>query len=591
MLLTAEQRHAVSRDDRSTFVEACPGSGKTRTIVAKLLRCVDQLRDSPRRIACITYTNAAVHEIETRLREYGSRDDDEYFSVSTIHAFCMTHVLRHFHWRLPEYAYGFSVAAPETDEYERALQATCDAHHVTVTAKVREDFELLDRATDGTPIVTGNTALSAEMAAEFWNRLAASRLMDFPSVLYLTYQLLSERPRIAEAIACRFAWILIDEFQDTSALQIALLRLIAARQRTLFFLVGDPCQSIFGFAGARPDLADAFATDLNAHRDATLSANYRSSRHVIAHAESLSPRVPAMQAVGTHAESPLLPRYLHAATALEAITDHFIPALEAAHIPLGHAAILSPWWIKLLHLGRGLREFGIPIIGPGARPYKRDRLFSRLAEHTCAYIERRNAMMVRRIERALFELVLQVTGAPRYDIFGYSGRVTIYKMVRVGTELRDESPAGTVWLERAAAQFDTILLQNKLLPPSASGLLAASVADMRGDMERNGVDIANLSVADLGLFAAPDTSLSLLTMHKAKGREFAGVAIIDLHDGRVPDYRAQTQDQINEGRRLLYVAITRAEQLLMYVTDGEDNRNRPSRFLGPTGMQLAVERV
>ena len=111
MKLTDEQRIAVYHDDHALVV-ACPGSGKTRSIIARLLRSIDAVRGSTRRVTCITYTNAAVHEIENRVRIYGSAGDDEYCDVSTIHAFCQNNILRHFHWKLDEFHDGFTVLHP-----------------------------------------------------------------------------------------------------------------------------------------------------------------------------------------------------------------------------------------------------------------------------------------------------------------------------------------------------------------------------------------------------------------------------------------------------------------------------------------------
>jgi DNA helicase II / ATP-dependent DNA helicase PcrA len=105
-------------------------------------------------------------------------------------------------------------------------------------------------------------------------------------------------------------------------------------------------------------------------------------------------------------------------------------------------------------------------------------------------------------------------------------------------------------------------------------------------MVGNNVDIANLSIADLGLFAAPEASIELLTMHKAKGREFSAVAIIKLHEGLVPR-RGSSVQQVDEFRRLFYVGITRAEKLLMYVTDREDTQHAVAvsgpRWIGVAG--------
>ncbi len=95
------------------------------------------------------------------------------------------------------------------------------------------------------------------------------------------------------------------------------------------------------------------------------------------------------------------------------------------------------------------------------------------------------------------------------------------------------------------------------------------------------VDTESLTIADLGMFANYEKSMKLLTMHRAKGREFDAVAIVDLNDGQVPHYNRYspiTDEKVEEGRRLLYVAMTRARHVLMYITDDENWRN-PSRFL------------
>src|SRR5437899_12705696 len=95
MRLTKEQR-AAARCDEDVMLTACPGSGKTRVIISKLSRAIDAVRDTPRAVACITYTLAAVHEIEARLRHHIQPGDDLYFDIGTIHSFCLNHTFRPF---------------------------------------------------------------------------------------------------------------------------------------------------------------------------------------------------------------------------------------------------------------------------------------------------------------------------------------------------------------------------------------------------------------------------------------------------------------------------------------------------------------
>jgi DNA helicase-2/ATP-dependent DNA helicase PcrA len=119
-----------------------------------------------------------------------------------------------------------------------------------------------------------------------------------------------------------------------------------------------------------------------------------------------------------------------------------------------------------------------------------------------------------------------------------------------------------------------------MLTSTAGERIIASAGEMLADMRANKVDVANLSLPDLGLYASPDAAMKLSTLHNAKGREFDAVAMIDLHEGRIPFFRADTQEQIDEARRLFYVGITRAKRYLLYGTDRTHPRNVPSRFLG-----------
>jgi len=585
MDLTPEQLAAV-RCDENLLLEACPGSGKTRAIVAKTLRCLDTVRGTPRKIAVITYTNAAVYEIENRLRIYSATEDLECCEVSTIHSFCLNYILKRFAWRCAEYPAGFTLLPSDSDEFQAIVAAVCTAHGLARDA--REEFQNLNRDLNGEPILGAGALVTAAAAHAFWQKLHEAKAVDFATIIYLTNRLLTEYPSLARALSCRFRWVLVDEFQDTTVLQIEILKKIHAAARSSFFLVGDPHQSIFRFAGARPELSEGFAAQIAARRDFQLSQNWRSNPQIVAQAGKLRPRPVAMTSAGPIAQDTVQPVYVHAATPFEAIEQHFLPALAANGIEIGNAAILAPSWFALINVGRSLRASGVPIIGPGARPYQRSQLFARLAEYACEYIERRNPRLLRNLQRELHRMVSDASETDRMDIFSHAGRTTIYRLLRIAAALRDDNPSAEHWLGAAATQFGAQLVADGFLPAAAAALLSQSATAMCAQMRRNYVNPAVLTVSDLGLFAATDRSLRLLTMHAAKGLEWDAVALIGLNEGQLPNRRATSAADLDESCRLFYVALTRAKRFVLYVSDQSNWRNTPSRFLDDRGLDLVA---
>lgn len=501
MKLTDEQKDAA-RCNGDLMLAACPGSGKTRVIISKLARVVDEIRETPRAIACITYTNAAVQEIETRLRHHIQPGDDSYFDICTIHSFCLNHIFRPFCHLINGYKQGFKVLTPESEEFEEHVKAVCAQHgRYNLRFKDFEDFTQLRVSLDGQPIGAAleRGALTAEVAKQYWKRIREAGFIDFANIIYYSLVLLQRRPEILKSVSAKFAWILVDEFQDTTDLQVEILSLIAAAKRTRFLLVGDPYQSIFGFAGARPDLADQFATRIEARTDKQLSGNFRSSAPILAHANLLYPRTPPMVALGQYKDVTQQPVWRHGASPFQVITDHFLPALDGLGIPLGEAAILAPTWFSLFPLGRRLREYGVSIVGPGARPYRRNRQFAPLAEQICGYLMEPRPDAIAGIERTLFNTLLDITGRASFDLFSYQGRVIVFRLLEGARNRHDMHMSAVDWLEAVARDFADLLVNEEYLAPSEKDVFVVSVEEMKADMRNNGVDLANLTIEELGV--------------------------------------------------------------------------------------------
>lgn len=322
-----------------------------------------------------------------------------------------------------------------------------------------------------------------------------------------------------------------------------------------------------------------FAKEVNAKTDCHLTGNFRSSTLVVDHAELLCPSNPKMVAIGEHKDFHFRPKYVHCATAIDAIFDHFLPALDSFSIQLGSAAILAPWWLDLLFLGRELRKRQIPIIGPGSRPYKRSHDFTLLSESLSAYMMTQDADTAAAIQKALFMTLSNIAQVKPWEIYRFNGRRIIFRLIIASREILAKDEGINDWLVRSADACEKILIEEELLTPAHLGIFTNSATAMLADMVKNGVDVPNMAATELGMIAAPMGCMNLLTMHQSKGREFDAVAVICVHEGRVPHFTSTTQAEIDESRRLLYVAATRAKKVLMYFTDQSHHKNTPSRFL------------
>ncbi|MCW5822210.1 MAG: ATP-dependent helicase [Cyanobacteria bacterium TGS_CYA1] len=569
MKLSNEQREAVTWDGNIKLT-ACPGSGKTTALVAKVLETSENLAGSFKRIACITYTNAAVNEIKTRLHKLGPSLTHNQIDVTTIHTFCINNILRPFHWRIPHLNQGFSVAAPDSEPFIQAADQVNTK--LNLRLKSREPFELLNRAADGSPI---SRDIPKSAALAFWELLSKQNLVDFPNIVFESWKLLEQFPNIGKTLSAKYFLILVDEFQDTSEVQVEILKNIHQHGKTKFFLVGDSNQSIFSFAGSKPELFDSFSKFINAREDIGLFENFRSSEILVKHAELLLPTVPGMIAAGANKNFGVKPVHIEVNNFISGVTEYYLPALEEYEIPLSKAAILAPWWLPLFELAQSLRGFDIPVVGPGARPYGPRNTFGLLCEDICGYIVDRKPSRLSHVSSSLESLLMDLEKVPP-TFSKFKKDLAVVKLMDSATRIRLTHEAAIDWMREAAREFAEILVNQELMTESNQKFLTDSVNQMQAVMEKRKIDLNHFTVEQLGIFASPDKNMKLLNLHSCKGREFEAVAIVEVHDDKIPYGGSQIQSEIEESRRLFYVGATRAKKLLMCF--GKKGKT-PSRFL------------
>lgn len=580
LTLNRRQKDAVGHEGHLAL-SACPGSGKTRVIVAKLLQCVDALEGSSRRVGCITYTNAAVAEIESRLRQLGGLAVVKYADVGTIHSFCLNHILRPYHHLLPELEHGYEVTPPDCEWFQDVVRRI--GRRFELRAWTLDRFSSVQRQPDGSLFLPDGVPLLA--AQQLCEELAAAGRISLSDIVFYSLQLVLTFPYIGRNVGSRFRWLIVDEFQDTTVTQVEIFRVIHGFGRTTFFVVGDPNQSILGFAGASPHLMGEFAARMGAKTDIVLNENYRCSRKIVEVAERIFPLVPPMVSVGATQGCAIAPMYNSAGTPFDCVWDHFLPALGEHGIGLGEAAVLAPWWTTLFGLGRRLRERSIPIVGPGARPYKGLALFAQFSEAAGAYLSSLDADEYARLRRAFFWLVLNTIGDPDWRVYSFDGKRVLARLIAAARDCKERDDSAVGFLETFVREVGRILVAEGYISEGHENLLRESADTMIAGIETNLPDLTSVSIDFLAMFARPADCLQLLTMHGGKGREFDAVAVVDVHDDKVPHWSADDSG-VRESKRLMYVASTRARKLLMFFSDTSRADNLPSRFLGAQGLRL-----
>ncbi|HWO88504.1 MAG TPA: ATP-dependent helicase, partial [Gemmatimonadales bacterium] len=276
---TAGQRRAIEAPLGPVLVVAGPGAGKTFALIGRIAHLITVRGFEPRRILAVTFTNKAAEEIGSRLTEdLGERA--EAVERGTIHSFC-ARVLREFPEPVGLKA-GFGIA---DEDYQRIV--------LRRLGQGRRAGQLLGlftrRRLAGRRLTEGDEALYQD----YRHTLRRRNMVDFDDLVVLTDRLFDERADIAEVVASRYSYLLVDEFQDVNQVQYSLLcRLVAAHRN--IFAVGDDEQSIFSWAGSDARVLERFQRDFRIDDPILLDRNHRSSRQIFAVARRLLSENPSL---------------------------------------------------------------------------------------------------------------------------------------------------------------------------------------------------------------------------------------------------------------------------------------------------------
>lgn len=601
MKLNPEQQQAADHFQGVCIVTATPGSGKTSTLTERVVNLIEKKNIPPSNLLCLTFTNKAANEMRERVSSRIGTQSSQVW-ISTFHALCLA-ILRKYgtHVGLDP---NFTIYS-EKDQKD-LLHKIATVHeidsskeNVAMMAKVvndfREDIEDFEHA------ISRVGSGERSVIREYIQSLDEFNSIDFSGLLYKTWILLSKVPKASKILSDRFQYVLVDEMQDTNSIQYEIIRMIVDPSRTRqgnLFAVGDLCQSIFGWRGARPENIQKIENDFDNVARITLPRNYRSTANILRSAQNLIRHNKNAQDVCLIAERGEGANVVYA--------EHYDPDEEAKQIVnvlQGLKAKYKYSYSDFVVLYRTnalskapeaiLRKYGIPYRIVGGFSFF-DRSEIKTAISYLSFLANPNdpvsfvraitcpkrkigGTVLSRIESIAKENHISLLDAcgRHEDIKGLTSasKTSLSNFAKTIKEHADQcksnKPLSEIFasLLEKSGYYDYVDQLSKKDDKSSmridnvNELLAGMDTKYTGSTMKQYLDDVRLK-SDLDTIDEDD-AVSLMTMHSAKGLEFPVVFIIGAESDIIPHVRAIEESRISEERRLMYVAMTRAQDCLI----------------------------
>lgn len=564
--LNAEQ-HAAIEGDENVLLIACPGSGKTRTLIHKIATGLSKVKSHREFVVALTYTHVAAEEIRDRIDAMGV--DTSQLWVGTIHSFCLTWILRPYgiyHEALRE---GFSVI--DTFDREEMLDEIARRNgipggHHDCKFYATEDGYSLDRYI--APALIEPLERTIE---EYHERLLERRQIDFEMMLKFAHDLITEHEPIAKRLGQVFKIIAIDEYQDTRDVQYSIVSKIIRESPagTTLFVVGDPNQAIFSSLGGVAKSAREIESLIGRSvKQLALRQNYRSSQQIVEYFSMFAVAPMAIEAAGEwrdwdgHLVHDIS---IHKAELIQSIANLIRYNVESLGVPPQQICIIAPWWIHLSSITRALTQ-ELPeyeFNGPGLSPFGQnlDNFWYKVAR--IALTEAAPDMFRRRTRWAREVIDELVAG-------GYvSEEMTPRELLKGTNGIVVDAEKGSVFL---AGFFDAFCAVFGFRMRQESEL-AAQRESFFGRMQNRLADIEKREGVDVDDFETfkkvfrPRGGIVVSTIHGVKGTEFDSVIAFGLLEGIVPHFGEPADQKGSVAKRLLFVIGSRARKHLFLISE------------------------
>lgn len=626
--MNPQQAKAVRTIDGPMLVLAGAGSGKTRVITEKIAYLIGSCGISANRIAAVTFTNKAAQEMKSRVKKIVGKKESKGLRVSTFHRLGLN--ILHKEYAALDYKAGFSVFAQQDSittlqellrtSGERGLELASRAQ--AQISNWKNDGILPERAAE---LAEDNQQLLlAQLYTKYQRQLHAYNAFDLDDLILQTAQLFKLRPDILEAWQNRIHYLLVDEYQDTNAMQYELVKMLAARRRCLT-AVGDDDQSVYSWRGAKPENLEQLSKDFSDLKLIKLEQNYRSSGRILKIANELIKNNPHVYEKRLWSELGFgEPVRVIQCNSAEDEAERVCVELQSHKLQTGtrydHYAILYRGNFQARLFETYLRTMNIPyVVSGGISFFERTEI-----KDVVSYLR----LLANPDDDAAF---LRVINTPRRNI----GPATLEKLGKyaVKRDISLLSACGEVglqsqlsasacknlgkfcdWLLRLADRaedeqattitrqlLDDLSYESWLLEQSKDVETAerrwANVLELlewiarlqKKDNESGIAELmSRLALMDILQRNEDDKasdSVKLMTLHAAKGLEFPHVFLVGFEEDLIPHHVSIQEDSIEEERRLAYVGITRAQRTLNITMArsrkryGERMVCEPSRFL------------
>jgi DNA helicase-2/ATP-dependent DNA helicase PcrA len=563
--LDPEQREVATSLSGPLCVLAGAGTGKTRAITHRIAYGVSTGAFTATKVLAVTFTTRAAGEMRTRLHTLGVPG----VQARTFHSAALRQA-RYFwprvhHGELPTLVQSKLGLLGEASRRCRLRSEVAELKDLAAevewakVSNVRPDDYAAIAARDGRALSSYDHETTARIFAAYEEAKRDSGRMDMEDVLLCAAGLLAEDPRVAAEIHSQYRWFVVDEFQDVNPLQRTLLDLWLG-DRDELCVVGDPAQTIYSFAGASPEHLTGFRRRHPSAKSVQLVRNYRSTPQVVAVANALSGGSGggALRAQRAGGSAVCFEEYADEVAEAESIAAT-ISAVRDSGTPLRHVAVLFRINAQSEAFEDALAAHSIPYVVRGG-----ERFFDRPEVRQAHTLIRGAARSTQRSE----------PGSP-------GGLVDEVVALLSGLGWSAAPPRGG---GSARARWESFDALRGLAEEVAARQEGAELAALVDELDRRAA-AQDAPVAD---------GVTLATMHAAKGLEWPVVFVAGVHEGTVPIVYADTPAAVEEERRLLYVAATRAQDRLtvswsLARSPGARSRRGPSRFLDGVRPQSSAQ--